>query len=178
MFRLFDFECQVCGTKEEHLMSVPSGELPGRTIETGCYECKRCTTWDRLISKPARYMGEAACAPVVRGGKYDTAGMRKLPRLPQLPGEAEHERRCSEVAAGISDPTERRQAVLRMAKEGPQAADYARHFASAEYRDAEKRRRRVARENRQKKKRLAALRRGEHVNFRRDKCAGDPDWRR
>jgi hypothetical protein len=177
MFRLFDWECQVCGDKEEHLACVPSGESPPRTIDATCDACGKVTRKDRLFPLPAKYMGEAACNAVVRGGKYDTAGMRKLEKLPPLPGEAEHQRRCSEAAAKCETASEARQAVLAMAKEGPTAADYAAHFAKPEYREAERRRRRTQRENKQKQKRLAALRRGEPVNMRRDKCAGDPNWK-
>lgn len=177
MFRLFDWECQVCGFVEEHLAIVPQGEPPPRTIQAACARCRKATIKDRLFPLPAKYLGECECNAVVRGGKYDTAGMRKLERLPELPGEAEHQRRCTEVAAKISDPAERRQAVLAMAKEGPQAADYAAHFNKPEYREVERRRAKTKRENRAKQKRLAALRRGERVNMRRDKCAGDPNWK-
>jgi hypothetical protein len=49
---------------------------------------------------------------------------------------------------------------------------------SKEYQEIKKERRAIGKENALKKKRAAAIRRGENVSMRRDRLPGDPDFRR
>ena len=49
-------------------------------------------------------------------------------------------------------------------------------FKTPEYKEAKRKRTVVSSNNKQKKRRLAAKMRGENVNFKRDRCKGDPNF--
>jgi hypothetical protein len=98
-------------------------------------------------------MGEKTHNPLVYGGTYDTAGYKRGPKLPELKfGEPET----------VNGRTSRGVDV-----------DALRDYAKAN-KDLLAEHRRIKDENKQKQKRAKALKRGEVVNFRVDKCKGDP----
>lgn len=118
-------------------------------------------------------MGEKNLSPVISGGRFDTAGYAALPAYPDMPGEAEYSARLNKALE--RNPVADRYAVMRsMLNEAPSASDYAAHMDKPECREIKAERKRISKQNRQKQRRLAAAKRGEQVNFRRDKCAGDP----
>lgn len=177
MYRYFDWRCSACGAKRDGLVDVPCGDNPPKTAELFCGDCDREIEHDRIPSVPAPYTGEHVRNPHVYGGQCDTMGCRQLPPLPDLPGAKEHERVTMQKLAALpkSAPQEERYSVLREAgKSAPSSSDYSTMFAKPEYREVERERVKVIKENAQKKKRAKALKSGGTVNFRRDKCAGDP----
>lgn len=176
MFRLYDFVCTQCKVKDEHLVDTPHGEKVALLIRDWCYQCNDTVDHERVMSMPAPYMGEKVVNPIMHGGKNDTAGKKALPPLPELKGEAEYQAKLgAEIAKASSGGREAVNEVLeRMSGEAPSSADYGTLFDSKEYKKAEKRRARAKAENDEKKKRLKAIRRGEQVNMKRDKCRGDP----
>lgn len=145
MYRLYDFECGACGARDEHLVDVPRCEPVPRVITADCRHCAQECEHERIVSLPAPYMGERLCNPLVHGGRFDTTGNRALTPLPDLPAGVEHN----------SD-------------------NYSQLFASRDYREAQKTRSVEHSQNLAKRKRLAAYKRGEQVNFKRDRCPGDP----
>lgn len=152
-FRSYDWECTQCGCVAWHLVDVPHGELPPRTAELPCLECDEMTEHDKVISLVAAYMGEKMLNPIVHGGKFDTAGRRELPSMPafdNLPPDASISARKERVDA------------------------YRERFQSNEWREMKRERAAIRAENAQKRQRLAAIARGDNINMRRDKCAGDP----
>lgn len=181
MYRLFDFECQLCGRECEALtyVSVADGEEPAGEImhRCGCADDKE-TPHTRLISLVGPYMGEKVMNPQIMGGKHDTMGYRSHPvDLPDLPGQAEHQdylaSRLSELPANHT--AEDRKAVLRDCQAtAPSTADYNELFKRPEYREAERIIDRNKKENASKRKRAAAIAKGENINMRRDKALGDP----
>ena len=179
MLRLWDWECSGCRTRQEHLIEVPKGQWVPKVAQFDCPVCGEVTHQGRLMSAPAPYMGEKTLNPIVRGGRFDTAGNQELPELPQCPGEAEAQAKASRAIASLP-PTATREEIRAAAFEAsdscrPKLDDYAAHFESPAYKDADKRRAEVAKRNAKKRKRLRALKRGENVNMRRDRCAGDPN---
>lgn len=122
---------------------------------------------------PARYMGEKNLSPMVSGGRFDTTGHASLPEYPDMPGEADYSARLNRALA--RNPVGDHTAVMRsMANDAPSLSDYAAHLSKPECREVKAERKRIAKQNAQKRRRLDAAKRGENVNFRRDKCAGDP----
>jgi hypothetical protein len=117
---------------------------------------------ERRISCPAPYMGEKVLNPMVSGGGFDTTGHKALPALPEFKdsGEVFRDDPRSEASPG------NRGKVAREA--------LTEHFQSSDFKEAKRARAAVKAENKQKQKRAAAIRRGENVNMRRDRCAGDP----
>jgi hypothetical protein len=171
--RLYDWQCEDCGSVSERLVTVPHGEAPARSYELECLACADYTDHTRLISPPARYMGEKVHNPMISGGRFDTTGHRPLPAYPDMAGEAEYNTRLQARLAEA--PASERRAVMReMGNSAPSLYDYHEHMSKPEVREIAKERKRIASENKQKQKRLAALKRGESVNFKRDRVAGDP----
>jgi len=86
MLRLYDFECER-GHIHEALVDVPAGEHPGTHYALTCPKCRACSPHLRLISPPAKYLGEKVMSPKVYGGQFDTMGAKALPTLPEFPDE-------------------------------------------------------------------------------------------
>ena len=93
-----------------------------------------------------------------------------------LPAKYLGEKDCSPmVSGGRYDTTGRRKPpTLPTLPDGASAMDYKYLFSTPDYREVQKERKSVIASNKQKQARFAARRRGENVNFRRDKVAGDP----
>lgn len=145
MFRLYDWQCCACGKVDEHLTSCPAGERPKRKATQLCRWCGDVTPHERLMSCPAPYMGERVCNPMVRGGAFDTMGHAPVPDLPDLP-------------AGVESNT----------------ANYRQLWSTPEWREAKADLKEANRKNAEKRKRASAMARGENINMRNDRCAGDP----
>jgi hypothetical protein len=97
-----------------------------------------------------------------------------------LPGSIEHGKRMAQAVSAAYDAGCGNDAgavcdAMRSAGEGPSAADYETHILSSEYQEIAKENTEIDRRNNGKKTRLCALRKGENVNFRRDRCDGDPN---
>lgn len=182
MFRLYDFECEICGDKKEHLVDVPNGEKPPKETKIYC-DCRPNHPLGifhkRVVSKPARYMGECYCAPQVNGGEFDTMGMKELLPTPDLPGQDKYQELVAKRMEGVREnasPDEVRQAFRDATKDAPSSSDYAALFQTSEYKEARRVNEKIKEENKQKRKRAAALKKGENINFKKDKCLGDPKW--
>lgn len=145
MYRLYDWRCRVCERTDEHLTQCRDGTKPKRQMLLCCRWCGVPRVHDRMISPPAPYMGERVINPMVRGGRFDTMGHEAPPMLPDLP-------------SGVESTT----------------SNYRQLFATPEWKEARAEQKEVARRNAQKRKRAAAIERGENINMRRDKCDGDP----
>lgn len=178
MQRLFDWKCDTCGERAEELVDVPHGEKPPKQAPFVCGTCVAETVHTRQLSMPAPYMGERNLSPRVYGGQFDTMGAQQGPDAPALPGEAEHMDHVADKLAALGEdaPHEERAAVMRETlQQAPNSDDYAAHFATPEYQETMAQRRQIQASNKQKRARAAAMLRGENVNFRRDKAAGDPN---
>jgi len=124
-------------------------------------------------------MGDRQLNPLVSGGDYDTVGEEAWRDYPELEGSSEHSDRLSAawgaaLDAGMSADDARKEA-RRAAGPGPSAADYATHFSKPEWQEVSQANDRIDECNDQKKSRLAAWKHGQTVNFRNDKCDGDPN---
>ncbi len=85
MFRLYDWECSRCGTAHERVIELPQGSAPPARKRLDCASCENKTMHARRIAKPAQYLYDRPMSPHVAGGKFDTLGHARLPRLPQPP---------------------------------------------------------------------------------------------
>jgi hypothetical protein len=123
-------------------------------------------------------MGEKILNPNVYGGTYDTMGAKEFRPLPELPGSEEHSKlmkqRIREIPEGLS-AKDHKKAMCESMAGCPSSADYATHFERPEYKETEAANKRIAEHNTEKRERAAAIKRGENINMRRDKCAGDPN---
>lgn len=145
MFRFYDWDCHACGTTHEALLWVAGGGVPSRTADLLCPACGQHGKHTRIVSMPAKLLSDRPLNPLVRGGSYDTMGYQEAPALPDHPlGEA------------------------------ATARDWKDHFHSPEWKNAKAEVTEVNRRNKQKRKRAAALKRGENINMRVDRCVGDP----
>jgi hypothetical protein len=156
---------------------VPKGEPVPESAPFECLCCGEETTHERKLSMPARYLGEKNLSPRISGGRFDTTGHAAPPVYPDMPGESEYQARVDKAVRALgpnaSDAAIRSE-VRALAGDAPSLSDYAAHLSRPECREIKRERQRVAKQNAQKRKRLAAAKRGENVNFRRDRCAGDP----
>ena len=149
MLKLYDWECQRCGAIQEHAVEVPAKMLAALSMRAGCRRCKTRTTHKRLMSAPAPYVGEKTVNPRFGGGSgaRDTLGMVRGPSLPELPDEL-----CKTGdVAGIRE-----------------------FFGRPEYKEIERQRKVIAKQNAAKQKRNKAMKAGWHINMRRDRLPGDP----
>lgn len=177
MLRLYDWLCAECSTRTEALVDVPHGTEPPKNRELFCSDCGEHITHNRTISLVAPYTGEHIRNPEVYGGSCDTMGHRRVQDLPDLPGAAEHSAETARKLRALPDNAshEDRRAVLReQGKTAPSGADYASLFSTNEYKEKERKRARDQKENALKRKRAKAHKAGANINFRRDRCAGDP----
>jgi len=179
MFRLFDWECHDCGRVIEEMIDVPRDEDPPTTIQHPCICCDGPAIFERLFPLPAPYLGEKVHNYAQCGGSFDTMGHRKLPSLPTAPGMAEHRREVERFTATLpSDmaPEQRANEVFSQFEgKGPSGADLQDHFQTPAFKKAKAERKKVRAQNAEKKRRASAIAKGENVNMRYDKCAGDPD---
>ena len=86
MLRLYDFECQY-GHHFDDMVNVPDGEKPRAKYRLQCKLCGRRRRVSRLMSAPAKYLGDRPMSPHVYGGQFDTMGGRSLPHLPEFPDD-------------------------------------------------------------------------------------------
>ncbi len=87
-WRQFDWECCGCGEDQTRLVWVGYGEDIPREVPFDCPACSHSMPHRRLLSKPAVYLYDRPYLPIVQGGRFDTAGYRKPPPLPELPNDA------------------------------------------------------------------------------------------
>lgn len=153
MFRRYDWECQNCQAVFEQIVQFPQADPAPKLlgdVENDDLTCPACggntANAERLISCPAEYHGEKQLNPIVRGGEHDTMGFKQVRKPKELGELPDH-------------------------STYEQAREYVRR---PEYREWRREKKAVQAENKEKRKRADALARGEPVNFRRDKCAGDP----
>ncbi len=178
MYRLFDWQCQRCKARNEHLNKVPAGEDSPSSAVLWCPTCATDTPHDRLMSAPARYCGEDYHNPKMRGSRFDTLGHEAMPRLPPTPGMREHTAKINAIGRSLPDDivgSDRRIEASRKAGKGPDISDIMSHHNKPEVREVKEARAQVRARNKRKRERVAALSApGNTVNMRRDKCAGDP----
>lgn len=85
MFRLYDWECSLCGAVREHVVSFPQGEKPPPSCDIWCEGCEAFVPHARLSPLPARYLYDRPFSPEVVGGQFDTMGAKRMPALPRPP---------------------------------------------------------------------------------------------
>ena len=146
MHRMFDWRCASCGSTRERIVWVPARAANPTTMTLWCDACAAKTEHERLISMPARYMGDRVRNPCVTGGSFDTMGFAPVQPLPDLPDGA--------------DST---------------LDNYKQLWSGKDWQEKRALQREQNRKNREKRRRAAALQRGASVNMRVDRCAGDPD---
>lgn len=166
MPRIFDWECDFCDTVRESVFNEPWPARPVRVDLLWCKCCRRETTHERIPSLFAKYTGETAKRefnPAVYGGRNDTMGYSRLPRLPELPGEREAHDEYRRALDGIADNDRKgREEVIREFDKGlPSLADYASHFQTREFKEAKSERNRVKDLNRKKRVRAGLVAKGE-----------------
>ncbi len=177
-FKLIDFRCDECGHEMESLVDVPHDSKRPTWRSTTCKECGSITRQSALIGLPAPYMGERVCNPQQYGGPCDTMGHKEPPPLPDLHGASEHRAKLAERMRDVPNNAPRKEAQAAFAAashDAPSSADYATLFASKEYKSAEAERTHIQKQNEQKRARASAIAKGENINMKRDKCAGDPN---
>ena len=157
-------------------MEVPNGSKPPESKDLFCTECG-IVPHSRTVSLPAPYTGEHIRNPEIYGGQCDTMGFKKLRDLPDLPGAGEHSARKEKALREHPDnasAADRREVLRQAGKTAPSGADYASLFSTNEYRDASRERAHISRQNKAKRERAKAHKAGANINFRRDRCEGDP----
>jgi hypothetical protein len=152
-YRLFDTECQTCGDVAPSLLWADHGSMPPKIHREICLSCGQETDRARIISLIAEVHLDKELSPVVYGGAFDTAGCKQFKTMAEIPPPPD--------GASKSDRREHIDA-------------YKERFQSSEWKEMKKENASIAKENALKQKRLAALKRGEPVNMRKDKLPGDP----
>ena len=178
MLRLYDWACNLCGERapKPELVPVPSGEDPPSLSLQECND-HGYVEHTRTVSLVSRYTGDQARSPRQAGGRFDTLGYQSLPPLPDLPGADDHARRLQADLSRLPDNAshdDRKDVMDAHYNSAPHEADYASLFSRAEYKEAQRERAKIAKQNKQKRKRAAIADTGANINFRADKCAGDP----
>jgi len=184
VYKQADWECRDCREDFTSTVNVPHGDvLPLSVLWPAFEESDRCP-WcggvqgaDKLLSAPAKYMGECVRNPVCYGGDFDTAGHEMAPQLPRFDAAADHRRKLSAAIGALpSDASHDEQMAIHRehSRDAPRVDDWKGHFSQAGYGEIEEAREEVATRNKTKRKRLAALKQGGNVNMRRDKVSGDP----
>lgn len=146
--RLYDYECSKCHHTAEHLTwSDAETAVPLRRTLT-CKACDSRVSHRRVMSLPAKYTGERVDKVLVYGSDLDTAGFRQPDQpFPRPPGME-----TGEVSADT----------------------WKSHFETPAWKAWSKEKKARDGENRKKRRRAAAIKRGENVNLRRDRAPGDP----
>jgi len=177
-YRSIDWQCDTCKATSNHLTWVGHGDERPRESIQHCDDCDAETSHHSVMGMPAMYLGERILNPKAYGGQCDTMGFKEFLPLPEMRGEKEHSAKIRDRMSTLSPEApkgDRDMAFSKACTDAPTAADYAAHFSRPEYKEIEKKNEQIAKENAQKRARAAAWKKGEQVNFRRDKCAGDPD---
>jgi len=176
MLKMYDWECLRCGFECESIIEV---EADARAPKQALLDCPACGSEQqhrRLPSLFARVLGEkleARHAPEIYGGRFDTMGKRALTRLPEMAGEAEYDAKVqAAIAASGAETIPEMHAAAAEVGPGPDAADYVAHFATPEWREAKKQRKREAALNAQKELRSHAIKARE-ASVRSWPCEGD-----
>ena len=161
MWKLYDWQCTECSTTREHMVCPRDGEEAQTLtwLPCGCAN-RRATLHRRLVSAPAKYLGDRPMHPAVYGGNKDTAGYRSVPDYPELKEGITYEDR--EVADGRVQRTK----VVK-------ASALMEHQNTAQWREVHAAREAICDENATKRKRLPALKAGK-VDLRNSKTPGDP----
>ena len=147
---LYEFECLSCETQSEHVASWQ----PTTRVPMPCHACGRVTEQLRLISRPARYMGDRPERVMVYGGNYDTTGHRALPELP-MP-ESETREINGETFEVYSEAACRDTFATHEWKEREAAADA------------------IIAEDRVRRERTRAIKAGANIDLRSNPLPGDP----
>ena len=161
MWKLFDWECSECGATKEHMVCPHDGSPATRWVYLPC-QCApgRPVLHNRVVSAPAKYLGDRPMAPRVYGGSNDTTGYRPVPEYPELRDGVSWEDR------EVGDGRVQRTKVIK-------ASALIEHQNTAQWREVHKAREAICDENAGKKARLPALRAGK-VDLRNSKMPGDP----
>jgi hypothetical protein len=168
---IYDLRCLTCDCVTEHAREYN---------EHGFYEaeCPDCglVNHQRMPSLFSQYMGEKVFTPMVSGGKFDTTGHAKVARIPTFKEADEYDAKVNDNIAKLprnAGMGEVREAV-RSAGNGPSMADWRSHLVKPEVKDAKKQRAEDLKRNAAKRKRAAAINRGENINIRQARLPGDP----
>lgn len=169
---LYDLECLTCGAVQEDRQ--PYNESGRYGLD--CIMCEIKTEHRRLPSLFAPYMGEHVFNPEVVGGKFDTMGNGRVQRMPEFRAAKEHDAKLSSAVKDLPPDAPRDQVreAMRSAGPGPSAADWREHLKKPEVKEAKKLAAEQRRNNRLKRARAGAIKRGENINMRRDRLPGDP----
>ncbi len=76
---LYEYECR-CGAVSEHVLPL-SATTEERLQCKGCDRVRLCR---RVVSRPAKYLGEKHHSPRVYGSDVDTMGHQELPDMPRV----------------------------------------------------------------------------------------------
>lgn len=178
MWRPIDYRCCECKRIHEEMVWVSSGTARPKSGVFVCPSCEDETTHESVIGLTAPYMGEKVLNPEMYGGTCDTMGAVQHMPLPDLPGQEEHSAKIRKAMSQLPDSAsskERKSVFSEACKDAPSSADYQSLFSKPEYKEVEAVNDKITKENTAKRKRAKAMRRGENVNMRRDKCPGDPN---
>jgi len=179
MFRLYDWECPKCGFVAEGVVEFPQGAPPPLSQGMFCGSCGKTSQHRRMLPKVGKYLKDRSFNYAMCGGNYDTMGYKQGPSLPDLPGSPEFDQKCQDFVSTLPmnlPPKKIHQEVeSKFGGEAPTLDDYGHHFRTKEYQEAKAERERVKAENRQKRKRAAAIKRGDDISMHTSKCAGDPN---
>lgn len=118
VWRQYDWECDLCEYPHTDLVEVATGEEVPRYYRLDCPSCGADTVHRRIMSAPAQYMYDRPYAPIVKGGRFDTAGNRKPPPLPELPADASMDKARDLFAS--KDYKERKRERFAVAQENAQ----------------------------------------------------------
>lgn len=163
MWKLYDWQCCDCGDVRESMINPPDGEDAPRFIVLAC-PCADdedgTAMHQRLVSAPAKYLGDRPLTGRVFGGNYDTCGWRTPPAYPELKEGVRHERR--EVAPGHFIDTK----VI-------EAGALIEHQNRPEWNEAHRARRAMLKEDEARRARAPHLKAGT-ADLRQQKLPGDP----
>lgn len=195
MFKQRDWACPECEHVFGALVDVPSKEKVPLHSEQECPECGFEGLCELRLSLPSPYMGEIVLNPNINGGNFDTMGKKRAPALPEYAPIVEHGEKIQSFLNSPGEVTYRddngkkvkthiskaplrvlHEEVKRNVPNAPKMEDAGEHLESPEYKEIRGARKRAIARNKKKAKRAAALARGENINFRKDRCEGDPKF--
>lgn len=148
MYRYYDWECGDCDLRHGMVgggQDRPSDPSP----DTAVIECPRCgpAQHTKVVSRPAKYLGDQADSPMVMGGNYDTMGYRKSKLdMPQPPDD------WNDFSAS-------------------QVQDFFQQPEWKAWRDDEKR---IAKEDKARRERTRLIKSGANIDVKHHPLPGDP----